>query len=46
MPREQHPPHALFIKWGRFQAGAFGLPAIAALLAISLVAGAALFVAW
>ena len=26
------PPHALFIQWGKFKAGAFGLPAITALI--------------
>jgi hypothetical protein len=31
MPTDQLPPHALFFRWGKFQAGAFGLPAILAL---------------
>ena len=30
------PPDAMFIRWGRFQAGAFGRPAV-------LILGAALF---
>jgi hypothetical protein len=34
------PPHALYIQWGRFKAGAFGVPAIAALI---LLAAAALW---
>ena len=31
MPTDQLPPHALFFRWGKFQAGAFGRPAILAL---------------
>ena len=31
---EHIPPHALFIQWGRFKAGAFGPIAIIALLVI------------
>jgi hypothetical protein len=31
MPRDQLPPHALFFRWGKFQVGAFGRPAILAL---------------
>ena len=42
MPPENLPPHALFIRWGRFYAGAVGRPAIIALLV--LVIGIA--VAW
>jgi hypothetical protein len=32
------PVHGIFIKWGRFQAGAFGIPAVATVL-VSVVAG-------
>jgi hypothetical protein len=31
MPTDQLPPHALFFRWGKFQAGAIGRPAILAL---------------
>lgn len=32
---EQTPPHALFIQWGKFKAGAFGIPAILSLIFIA-----------
>jgi hypothetical protein len=32
---DQKPPDALFIRWGKFQAGAFGRPAILALIALT-----------
>jgi hypothetical protein len=38
MPTEQLPPHALFVQWGRFKAGAFGIPAIAALILFAAAA--------
>jgi hypothetical protein len=43
MPDDPFPREALFIKWGRFQAGAFGRLAILALLGIvaALIAGRA-----
>jgi hypothetical protein len=28
------PPHALFIEWGKFKAGAFGIPAVLSLAII------------
>jgi hypothetical protein len=31
---ENQPPDALYIRWGKFQAGAFGRPAIVALALI------------
>jgi hypothetical protein len=40
MNPENTPPHALYIQWGRFKAGAFGIPAIGALI---LLAGVALW---
>jgi hypothetical protein len=30
--------HALYIQWGRFKAGAFGVPAIAALILLAVAA--------
>jgi hypothetical protein len=40
---EHPPPHALFVQWGKFKAGAFGIPAIITLgliaLACSLMLG-------
>jgi hypothetical protein len=39
MTPEQLPSHALFIKWGKFKAGAFGIPAIVTL-------GLIVFLAW
>jgi hypothetical protein len=41
MPDDPFPKDALFIKWGRFQAGAFGRLAIIALITILLLAIAA-----
>jgi hypothetical protein len=32
MSGEQLPSHALFVQWGRFKAGAFGIPAVVALI--------------
>jgi len=32
MTIETPPPHAIFVKWGRFQMGVFGWPAILAVL--------------
>jgi hypothetical protein len=32
------PPHALYVQWGRFKAGAFGVPAIAALILLAVAA--------
>jgi hypothetical protein len=32
MSTDQPPPHALYIQWGKFKAGAFGVPAIVALI--------------
>lgn len=32
MPIDQQPPHGLFLKWGRFQIGAFGIPAVTTVL--------------
>jgi len=31
MSTETPTPHALFVQWGKFKAGAFGLPAVTAL---------------
>ena len=38
MSPEQLPPHALFVQWGRFRAGAFGIPAIGALILLAVAA--------
>jgi hypothetical protein len=38
MKERQDQSHALYVKWGRFQAGAFGWPAVI-VLAIICVAG-------
>lgn len=35
---DRPPPHALFVKWGKFQAGAFGIPAIITLGIVALSA--------
>ncbi len=35
---DQQPPHGLFLKWGKFQIGAFGIPAVATVLATVLLA--------
>ncbi len=32
MPIDQQPPHGLFLKWRKFQIGAFGIPAVATVL--------------
>ena len=29
MPIDQQPPHGLFLKWRKFQIGAFGIPTVA-----------------
>jgi branched-subunit amino acid transport protein AzlD len=34
MEIDQQPPHGLFLKWGRFQIGAFGIPAVATVLTV------------
>jgi hypothetical protein len=34
MSPDHPPPHALYIQWGKFKAGAFGVPAIGALIAL------------
>jgi hypothetical protein len=36
---KENPPHALFVKWGRFQAGAFGWPAVVTLAILGAVIG-------
>jgi hypothetical protein len=33
---DQPPPHALFVQWGKFRAGAFGIPAIVTLGLLTL----------
>lgn len=38
MPDDPFPRDAIFIKWGRFQAGAFGRLAIAAVIVILALA--------
>jgi hypothetical protein len=38
MTPDKLPPHALFVEWGRFRAGAVGLPAIITLAVIAVVA--------
>ena len=38
MPTDQLPSHALFFRCGRFQAGAFGRPAILALTFFAVLA--------
>jgi hypothetical protein len=40
MSLEHGPSHALYVQWGKFKAGAFGIPAIVALI---LFAGAAVY---
>jgi hypothetical protein len=42
MSLDPPPPHALFIQWGKFKAGAFGIPAIAALALLTLAAATVL----
>jgi hypothetical protein len=37
---DQPPPHALFVQWGKFRAGAFGIPAIVALSLLTVSAAA------
>ena len=37
MPYDQQPPHGLFLKWGKFQIGAFGIPAVATVLIVVLL---------
>lgn len=41
-PTDQPPPHALFVQWGKFRAGAFGIPAIAVLGLLTLAVAAVL----
>lgn len=36
MTPDELPPHALFVEWGRFRAGAFGIPAIITLAVIAI----------
>jgi hypothetical protein len=38
-PKETPPNHALFVEWGRFKLGAYGIPAIAALIVIAVIGG-------
>jgi hypothetical protein len=33
MTIESPPPHGLYLKWGKFQIGAFGIPAVLTVLA-------------
>ena len=37
MPIDQQPPHGSFLKWGRFQVGAFGIPAVTTVLVAVLL---------
>jgi hypothetical protein len=37
MQLQEPPPHALFIQWGEFKAGAFGLPAIVTLILFAVL---------
>jgi hypothetical protein len=39
---EETPPHALFVQWGKFKAGAFGIPAIIVLGLLALAVAAVL----
>jgi hypothetical protein len=39
MSDERVPSHALFVQWGKFKAGAFGVPAIIALSLLAALAG-------
>lgn len=32
MPQERQSPHGIFIQWGRFKIGAFGIPAVLTVL--------------
>ena len=43
MTPDTNPSNALFIKWGRFQAGAFGVPAIVTLALLAAVLAMYLF---
>jgi hypothetical protein len=44
MTPDNIPPDALFIQWGRFKAGAFGIPAVVTLGLLTLAA--AMLVLW
>jgi hypothetical protein len=39
MSLDQFPRHALFVRWGEFKAGAFGIPAIVVLAMIAATLG-------
>jgi hypothetical protein len=43
MTNEQPPPNAIYVQWGRFKAGAFGVPAIVALTFVAALAVANMF---
>jgi len=40
MRDDDHPVHSIFIRWGRFEVGAFGRPAI---VAVCFIASAVIF---
>jgi hypothetical protein len=37
MPKKKEPSHALFLRWGSCELGAFGIPAIAAVVVLALL---------
>jgi hypothetical protein len=43
MTPEHLPPDAIFIRWGKFEAGAFGRPAIVAFIVLVMAAFGAWF---
>jgi hypothetical protein len=46
MKIEPLPAHGIFIRWGKFQIGAFGIPAILAISVIALAGLAVRFTAF
>jgi hypothetical protein len=39
MPRKEKSTHALFLRWGGLEFGAFGIPAIIALVVVMFILG-------
>jgi hypothetical protein len=39
MPNKQERPHALLVRWGKFEVHAFGVPAIIAVVVFAVLGG-------
>jgi hypothetical protein len=46
MTIESPPPHGLYLKWGKFQIGAFGIPAVLTVFGVIVLAAVGRAAGW